>query len=428
MASGNFRTLATWLFIGEWPSRWSWGICGQAITFSSISPARKFPGLLPIRARDTLLFMILISAPLRLLKLSATNSALLLTVILFCSRGTPGQPQAPRGSPVTAKEVSQTIERVRVSSPDKDLATLALSLGQRLLVENRYGEAGELFESLLEKWPGDAAALYGAALAAFNLGRPAEAEPLIRTAVDIYLSGVTTETSSKPALLNQKLRGADALVLLAVIQGAQGQDTEALKSVERAVALAPEHFDAQFTLGRALYGVGDSAAAVRAFRAALKLRPDDAKTLFFLATALEGAGDTKAALGAYSELIRRQPQAAEGHLGLGVLLIKRGGVDAEKGIEELRTAVRIDPRQYEAQVTLGRALLTEKLAGESVEHLLRAAELAPTNPEPHYQLALAYRRLGLHDKAVAETAIVKRIHETRRGEATQNSSSTKPDQ
>ena len=395
---------------------------------SSISPARNFPGLLPVRARGTLLGMILISATLRLLKLRAANSASLFTVILFCCLVVLAQPQAPRESPVTAQEVSQTIERVRVSAPDKDLATLALSLGQRLLVENRYGEAGELFNALLEKWPRDAAVLYGAALAAFNLGRTTEAEPLVRAAVEIYLPRVTSETSSAPALLNQRLRGADALVLLAVVQGAQRKDTEALKSVERAIALAPENFDAQFTLGRALYGVGDSAAAARAFRAALKLRPDDARALFFLATALEAAGDTEAALAAYSDLTRRQPQAAEGHLGLGVLLIKRGGADTEKGIEELRTAVRIDPNQYEAQVTLGRALLTQKLAGESVEHLLRAAELAPTNPEPHYQLALAYRRLGLNDKAVAETVIVKRIHEMRRGDATPNSSSAKPDQ
>ena len=395
---------------------------------ANISPARNFPGLLPVRARDTLLRMILIRATLRLLKLRAANSALLLTIILLCSLGAPAQPQAQRESPVTAKEVLQTIERVRASAPDKDLATFALSLGQRLLVENRYGEAGELFKALHEKWPRDAAALYGAALATFNLGRTAEAEPLVRAAVEIYLAGLADKTAAKQDLLNQRQRVADALVLLAVIQGAQRKDTEALKSVERAVALAPENFDAQFTLGRALYGVGDSAAAARAFRAALKLRPDDARALFLLATALEGAGDTEAALNAYSELIRRQPQAAEGHLGLGVLLIKRGGVDAEKGIEELRTAVRIDPNQYEAQVTLGRALLTQKLAGESVEHLLRAAELAPANPEPHYQLALAYRRLGLNDKAVAETAIVKRIHEMRRGEATQNSGSTKPDQ
>jgi Flp pilus assembly protein TadD len=111
---------------------------------------------------------------------------------------------------------------------------------------------------------------------------------------------------------------------------------------------------------------------------------------------------------------------------LGVLLIKAGGADTEKGIEELRTAVRIDPNLYEAQVTLGRALLMEKLTEEAVEHLRRAAELAPANPEPHYQLALAYRRLGFNDKAVEETAIVKRIHETRRGEGAQNDP-TKPD-
>jgi hypothetical protein len=36
--------------------------------------------------------------------------------------------------------------------------------------------------------------------------------------------------------------------------------------------------------------------------------------------------------------------------------------------------------------------------------------------------------LGLKDKAVEETAIVKRIHDTRRGEASQNNNSpTRPD-
>jgi cytochrome c-type biogenesis protein CcmH/NrfG len=152
----------------------------------------------------------------------------------------------------------------------------------------------------------------------------------------------------------------------------------------------------------------------------LKIKPDDARSLFFLATALESSGNIDAALAAYRDLVRRQPQAAEGHLGLGVLLTKRGGSDIEKGIAELRIAVRLDPNQYEAQVTLGRALLTQRLTAESVEHLKRAADLAPNNPEPHYQLALAYRRLGLREQAQAETAIVKRIHETRRGDGAQN--------
>ena len=107
--------------------------------------------------------------------------------------------------------------------------------------------------------------------------------------------------------------------------------------------------------------------------------------------------------------------------------MKRGGADVGKGIEELRTAIRLDPNQYEAQVNLGRALLTQKLPAESITHFQRAAELWPGNPEPHYQLAIAYRRLGFNDKAIAETAIVKRIHESRRGEGAQNNNAARPE-
>jgi tetratricopeptide (TPR) repeat protein len=325
-------------------------------------------------------------------------------------------------------QVVEMIARVRAVSPAEVASLGALPLGRRLLAEQRYSEAYELFGALLEKWPREPAVLYGAALGAFNTGHSAEAERLARTASDIYLAGSVDKEPPKSMATEQRLRGADALVLLAVILGARGADSEALKSVRRAAAIAPEHFDAQFTLGRAQYSVGDAAAAVKAFRTALALKPDDTRTLFFLATALEGAGDLNAALDAYRDLVTRQPRAAEGHLGLGVLLIKRGGVDVEKGIQELKNAVGINPNLYEAQVTLGRALLARKLNRESVEHLQRAAELAPGNPEPHYQLALAYRRLGFNDKAVEETAIVKRIHELRRGEGAQNSGTTRPNQ
>jgi tetratricopeptide (TPR) repeat protein len=337
-----------------------------------------------------------------------------------------GRPAYGQSGSVPAAQVVEMVARVRAASADEVGSLDALSLGQTLLIEQRYAEAGELFKALLEKWPRRPEVLYGAALATFNQGRPVEAEPLVRAASEIYLAGVEDKSTAKSVAMEQRLHGADALVLLAVILGARGADTEALKSVQRAVVLAPEHFDAQFTLGRALYSVGDSANAVKAFRAALRLKPDDPKALFFLATALESAGDTDAALNAYRDLAARQPKAAEGHLGWGVLLVKRGGVETEKGVDELRLAVRIDPDLYEAQVTLGRVLLTQKLVEESIEHLQRAAQLAPTNPEPHYQLALAYRRLGLNDKAVEETAIVKRIHAMRRGEGAQNDSQARP--
>jgi tetratricopeptide (TPR) repeat protein len=317
-----------------------------------------------------------------------------------------------QGSSISAASVAHAVEQARSPAVTEDDFARLVATGYALVVEGRFAEAAELFGALVEKRPRDASVLYGAALAVFNAGRPLEAEPLARRAVEAWLNAVSAAQANQVRAV--KASAADAFVLLAVVQAVRGDDDAALKSAERAVALDPEHFDAQFTLGRALYGAGDDASASRAFRAAVALRPEDARARFFLATALERAGDDAGALAAYRELATRQPRAPEGHLGVGVLLVKRGGAEADEGVRELERALQINPNLYEARVTLGRFLVARGRAADAVAHLTRAAELAPNNPEPHYQLSLAYRRLGRKDEAVAESAIVKRIHESRR--------------
>ena len=316
------------------------------------------------------------------------------------------KPQSTNTSP---SQVSQLKERVR--SPDADDAALteAVALGQSLINEKRFAEASELFAAVLEKNPSHPIALYGAALTTFNLGKTAEAEPLARAAVTA--STLADKTSITPA---ERMRAADALVLLAVVLAVRGDDPGALKSAQQAVTTAPDHFDAQFTLGRAFYTVSDMPQAVKAFRTAVLLNPSDQRALFFLGTTLERAGDLEGALKTYRQLVEKQPQAAQGHMGLGILLVRRGGAQAEEGVEELKRAIAIEPNLYEARVTLGRTLVARGRAQESIEHLQRAAELAPKNPEPQYQLSLAYRKLRRYDKAAEATAAVKRIHEARR--------------
>jgi tetratricopeptide (TPR) repeat protein len=326
-----------------------------------------------------------------------------------------------RGS-VPPAQVTQAIQSVRSSTDERTFAQ-ALVIGGALLREGRFAEAAEIFGVLAEKRPRDPGVLYGAALATFNTGRTAEAEPLARRAVDAALA--LSQTTAVKGLENR--RASDALVLLAVVLAVRRDDAGALKAVRQAVSLAPDSFDAQLALGRALFGVGDDEAAARAFRAAVALKPSDAQALFFLATALEHGGNAEAALAAYRELVAQQPRTAEGHLGLGVLLLKRGGIEADQGIKELQRALEINPNLYEARITLGRALITLGRAGDAIEHLRRATELAPGNPEPHYQLSLAYRHLGRKEEADAESAIVKQIHESRRGSAPENTSA-RPDE
>ena len=317
-----------------------------------------------------------------------------------------------QGGSVSALQVSELVARVKSASPDDAVVSEALALGQSLILEKRFAEAAELFGAVLDKNRTDPVALYGAALSAFNLGKTSEAESLARAAV----AATTSRSSDVPAnkTAKERTRAADALVLLAVVLAVRGDDPGALKSAQQAVKIAPDHFDAQFTLGRALYSVDDMTAAVKAFRVAVSLNPSDPRALFFLGTTLERAGDLEGALKTYRDLVTKQPNAAQGHLGVGSVLVRRGGAQTEEGIEELKRAVAIEPDLYEARVALGRALVSKGRAAESLDHLIRASELAPRNPEPQYQLSLAYRRLRQYDKAAEATAAVKRIHESRR--------------
>jgi tetratricopeptide (TPR) repeat protein len=310
---------------------------------------------------------------------------------------------------LTAAEVQRSIALVREPGSSDEILSRALATGQSLLRAGRFAEALELFSVLVEKRPGDFAVVYGQALATFNVGRAADAEPLARKAVQMA-------TAARPVIGEpaKAAQAADSLVLLAVILAVRKDDQAALKFLQQALQIAPNHFDAQLSMGRLLFGMGDDDSAIKFLRSASSLQPENTQAIFFLATALEHRGDLDGALSTYQKLVDMKPGLYEGHLGLGVLLLKQGDGKIDEGLRELTRALEINPNLYEARISIGRTLVARGQPAEAITHLRRAAELAPGNPEPHYQLSLAYRRLGQDDAAAQETAIVKRINESRR--------------
>ena len=351
------------------------------------------------------------------LKLGVNKKSILGTVIssmLEIALLTVSMSQAVYGqaSEIPSSQVAKVVAEVRSAAPGDPSLTQALVIGESLNAQRRFTEAAEVFKAILERTPRESHALYGSALAAFNLGRADQAESLIRSTIDVLLPKfpvLPTGLSTK-----QRMETADALVLSAVILAVRGNDPASLKYAEQATRVAPEHFDAQFTLGRAQFSAGDYVAAGNSFRKALQINPNDVRALFFLGTALERADDLDGALRSYREVIAKAPQAAEGYLGSGTLLVRRGGDQAAEGIKQLQRAIAINPDLYEARLELGKALIAKGRLTEAVVHLVRASELSTGNPEPHYQLALAYRRLGRLEDAAREQAIVKMIHEQRR--------------
>ena len=134
----------------------------------------------------------------------------------------------------------------------------------------------------------------------------------------------------------------------------------------------------------------------------------------FLASTLERLGNISEALKEYRKIVALRPDSAEGHLGVGSLLIKTEGDLSQEGLASLEKAVSLNGDLYEARVTLAKTLIRRNRSADAVQHLVRAAELAPSNPEPHFQLAIAYRKLGRKTEADAESEKVRRIHEERR--------------
>lgn len=336
--------------------------------------------------------------------------------LLFVPAAGQEQTQLNRSSTAAtaSDDLARLTARLRAMQSDPAIVSDALAHGFALLGAARYEDAAAVFGAILDAKPQEQTALYGKAIAFFNLKRLGEAEELARASVAAAFSLMPPAAAGAAQSETVKRRASDALTLLATVLAVKGDNAGALKSVTEAVRLAPANFDAQFALARALYGAGDPAGASEAFRAAVALKPDDAKARFFLATSLEKAGDDAAALAAYRELRDLNVNLAEAHLGIGSLLLKGGAAQLEEAIGALARAVSLNGELYEARVSLGRALIRAGRAADAIEHLRHAALLAPGNPEPHYQLQNAFKRLGRHAEARAAAAHVKQLHEARR--------------
>jgi tetratricopeptide (TPR) repeat protein len=114
--------------------------------------------------------------------------------------------------------------------------------------------------------------------------------------------------------------------------------------------------------------LGDHAAAGAAFREALQIDREYLPARLKLAESLMRAGDLEASRAEYEALVRQFPELALAHHGLGHLLSVQGNRAA------------------------------------AAEHYRRAVELVPQFGAARYALALAYRDLGLGDRAQTHLA------------------------
>ena len=117
------------------------------------------------------------------------------------------------------------------------------------------------------------------------------AEAQLSDAIDAYQRGNRGEVLSLcRAILARAPDDPGAHYVMGVAQADAGELYEALRALERAVALSPDRASFHITLGNLYLRLERNAAAAGAFRRALVIAPQSAPAHANLATTLKGRG------------------------------------------------------------------------------------------------------------------------------------------
>ncbi|HWO34022.1 MAG TPA: tetratricopeptide repeat protein, partial [Candidatus Acidoferrum sp.] len=163
-----------------------------------------------------------------------------------------------------------------------------------------------------------------------------------------------------------------------------------------------------YLLALACFGAKRWAEAKTYAEEVLEAHSEDREMNLILAdTALNVEHDLPAAR-KHTEICLRQNPKDPGALYYLGMAQKMDG-DVNGAIQSLSQSVAGNPNNADAQSALGALSLQAGDVRGAVHALEQAVRLAPGQAQNHYELALAYSRLGTADKARAELALYSQI-------------------
>jgi tetratricopeptide (TPR) repeat protein len=123
----------------------------------------------------------------------------------------------------------------------------------------------------------------------------------------------------------------------------------------------------------------------------------------------ESPDNTEEARREFKEELKIDPNNAASEFSLGEIA-RRGG-QWDEAIPRFTNASKLDPGFAEAFLALGMSLNSAERYAEAVGSLERYVKMLPADPAGHYQLSVAYARIGRKEDAVREMAIQRQIIE-----------------
>ncbi len=163
---------------------------------------------------------------------------------------------------------------------------------------------------------------------------------------------------------------------------------DALKCVEKAIALNNNYAEAYDTKGLILIKLERFDEAITEFQIALKLKPDDYKIYNNIGLAFNGARKFDEALKNLNQSLQLEPSYANAMNNRA--LVYQELLKFEEASIDLNCAIQIDPLFAEAYNNRGVLFKNNRDYDAAIQDFKKALELAPDYIEPIYNLSLIY--------------------------------------
>jgi tetratricopeptide (TPR) repeat protein len=251
----------------------------------------------------------------------------------------------------------------------------ALRIGIEHQQSGRLGDAEQVFQLILQKYPDhcDAMQLLGVTLT--HAGRLEDGVALLRRSTEI------------------NPRVADYWSNLGNALRSFGRLDESVEACRRAIALNPNLAEAHNNLGISLRENKQLDESIAEYQIAIKLKPDLAEAYNNLGHSLALKHRQIEAITAYQEALRLQPTCLEAANNLGTALADTGQID--EAIALMRRVIQLDARYADAYSNLGLMLPMVGRAEEGLVMCRRATALAPNHAGYHWNLSLELLSQGI---------------------------------
>lgn len=286
------------------------------------------------------------------------------------------------------KSSEQLLSLAKSKQPATDRFLVDLAQTQAGL--GRLDEAQTTLEGILERKPDSVEALVAAGqVATLQLNWAAAAEAFSRA--DSLAPG-------RPEILYG----------LVTAQLRSDQSEAALKNSQKLHEIAPNDMRATYVLSLALFGTKKWEDAKRYAAEVLTAHPDDREmNLVLTDIALNDEHNLPAARSRANAVLKQNPNDSAALYYLGMIQKMDGDINA--AIQNLSKSVAGNPKSADAQAALGSLCLQAGDLTKAIPALEQATLLAPDEAQNHYQLALAYTRAGVSEKAKSQLEIYQQM-------------------